>query len=160
MAKNDVTFKMTGLREMERNLLDLAEEFGPRNARTTLNAPMKSAMAIVEDDIRANTPVATGFLVGTVKQKSGKPRKTQLAELKNPNLVAFRSAGWLGANFHQMIAVEYGTRKNPEGRIIRGALEDNASQVLQTLREGWEASMAKTVARLNKRKKLGKLKIR
>ena len=160
MAKSDVTFEMKGLRELERNLLSLAEEYGPRNARTALNKPMKDAMSIVENQIRSNTPRDTGFLVGTVKQKAGKPRKTQLPELNNPNVVAFRSAGWIGGNFPHMLAVEYGTRRNPEGNIIRSALENNSQSVLRTFLDGWDDSMKKAITRLNKRKKLGKLKIR
>lgn len=157
--KSGFSAEVKGLKELEKNLLDLGKEFGFRNARTSLSKPLKDAMQPVEDQIRQNTPVDQGLLVNSLASKIGRGRGVRDPHLKSKDVVQARRVGWFG-NYKKMLAIEFGTRQRPAGNIIRGALEDNFNQVVDTFTSGLKQSIEKATNRLNKRKALGKLKIR
>ena len=62
MAAPDVSFQVRGLRDLDRNLVALSEEYGPRNAISSLRAPMRSALRPILARIESTTPVDTGAL--------------------------------------------------------------------------------------------------
>ena len=139
-----VNFEVQGLRELERNILDLSNDYSPRQARSAFNIPMRNAFRIVEDQIRNNTPVDTGRLRELVRLMTGRTNRFETAD--DPNAVWAARAGWFWTSpasySFQALAVEYGTRFQPGQRILRNALENNVQAVLstfsQTLGEGIE----------------------
>ena len=172
MAKvksNGMNFEIKGGKELEQTLLDLAKEYGPRNIRNALNTPLKNALKPVEEQIRTNTPVDTGGLrnsvksaVGRGKQARGFGGKSRGFKTGGPgsNVIAAARTGWMKVNFRHAVAVEYGSRETPATRVIRDALKDNSDSILGDLFKRVGANIEKTVGRLNKKKKLGKLRIR
>ena len=163
----DFEFRIDGLDELEKNLLDLAREYGPRNARNAFNVPMKKALAVVEEKIIADTPMDTGELKQSVKIKTGRGPvlKSRLNwNIASPGgkdkIVAAAHVGWYGQSSYKLLAVEYGTRKKSRPGVVRRALRTKAGHVMKTFRTEFAKNLTKTANRLSKRKKLGKLKVR
>lgn len=132
MAVPPQRFEVQGLSEAARALDRLSREFGPRSARGILNVPLRRAMQPVEDQIEATTPRATGRLAGLTTLRVGVSNKFD--RRKNPGVVAAARTGWTwpagDGTWHQALAIEFGTRYQPEQRILRNALESNVRQSL------------------------------
>ena len=168
MAKPGVSIKIKGGKELEKTLLQLSKQYGPRNIRTAVNAPLKEAIKPVEADIRSNTPVDTGNLKNSIGTKLGRGKLPKGGGNSRgvskggvgANIFAAIRTGWMNINFRKAVAVEYGTTKKPATNVISNALERNASGVLSIFFNGVSKSIEKAVNRLSKRKKLGKLKFR
>lgn len=153
MAVPTVEFRVEGLRELERNILELAEEYTPQQARRTLNIPMRNAFRIVENQIRNRTPVDTGRLRELVRLESTRPNRFDLAE--NPNYIWVARAGWFWTSpstySFQALAVEYGTRFRVGYRTLRNALENNVNPVLNAFSTELAANITRTATRLARR---------
>lgn len=167
-SKGGPTFSFKGGKELEQNLLDLAKEFGPRNIRSSMNAPLKKAIVPITEEIRQKTPVDTGKLKASIITKTGRgPIVKAIKTLgrkfgyKAPKTNVFAAAytGWTGP-WYKLFRVEYGTRHFPAKHIISQSLENKGQEALNILSSQWNSGLAKTVKRLNKRKALGKLKIK
>lgn len=153
MAAPQVDFQVQGLAGLERNILDLAEAYGPRNARVAFNIPMRNAFRIVEDTIRSTTPVDTGRLRETVDLQSTTANRFERAD--SPNAIWAVRAGWFWTSpstfSFQALAVEYGTRFQPAERTLRRALEGNAGAVLNQFSRTLGANIERTADRLGAR---------
>ena len=86
---------VSGLRELERNLLELADQYGPRNAITALRVPMRRSLEVVAQHIRANTPVDSGALRDStglrVNMASARLRRSRFV---GPNSILVGRVGW------------------------------------------------------------------
>ena len=135
-----VTIQTRGFREAERNLVNLAREFGPRGTRTLINRELRSAFRPVADEIRSNTPVDTGGLRDSVSLRVGAPtRRDRRNPEVGPNVFAIARAGWFWRGtslWFQSINVEYGNSQQAPHNILRSALENNANTVLTNLATG------------------------
>lgn len=155
MAAPQVDFRVEGLAGLERNLLQLAEDFGPRNARRAFNIPMRDAFRIVENDIRSNTPVDTGRLRETVRTQTGTANRFERAD--SPNAVWSARAGWFWTSpsyfSFQALAVEYGTRSQTGLNVLRGALQRNIPAVLDQFGSTLGANIERTADRLGRRQR-------
>ena len=155
MAVPTVSFRIEGLRELERNLADMSEEYGPRNARRSLGIPMRNAFRIVEAAIRSTTPVDTGRLRETVGLRSSSPSRFDL--LDNPDAIWRVRSGWFWTSpsyySFQTLAIEYGTRSQPALAVLRNSLTNNAAAVIQQLSFTLGANIERTANRLAARQR-------
>ena len=164
--QDDVYMTLEGGKELERTLLDLAKQWGPRNIRTAVNVPLKRAIEPVTKDIEQNTPVDTGDLKASVRTKLGvgpiqkSIKKATGMRGRNTTVFAAISTGWYGGSWHKLSRVEYGTRRTPAHRVITGALKRQGRRALSIFFREINVGIERTVNRLSKRKKLGKLKVR
>ena len=133
----DLTFMANGFDQLERDWLQLAQDLGPRRARTVANIPIRNALRPVRAVIEANTPVDSGGLRDSINQNQ---RIATRAELRSGtftrNDVAVGRVGWFWRGeslWFQALAVEYGTRFTQPQRVLRAALEDNVNVVVATL---------------------------
>ena len=155
MAAPQVDFQVQGLAGLERNMLQLANDYGPRNARRAFNIPMRDAFRLVENAIRVNTPIDTGRLRETVLLQSTTANVFERAD--SPNAIWSVRAGWFWTSpstfSFQTLAVEYGTRFVPAQRTLRNALESNASAVLDQFGRELGANIERTADRLGRRQR-------
>lgn len=150
----DLDFKLTGFKELENTLNELGEEFGHRKVRTSVNKALKKAMKPVEQQIRSLTPVDTGYLKQSVKTNTGKPKRRELSVTLGPNVIAVARSGWFYKNrgdHFQAIAIEYGTRSMRPQKILRGALKDNITEVLNSLAKNLGPDIEKRAEKLRKK---------
>ena len=172
MAKNDagVTFDIKGGKELEKTLLDLAKEYGPRNVRNTVNKPLKLAIQPVTNIIKRNTPVDSGQLLGKIETKTGRGTVSRVTKGRNKkgfsrggvgkNIFAAVRTGWFNANYMKLISVEYGNVNIKARNVIVNALRIKSRTVITIFFAKVNKNIEKSVKRLSNRKKLGKLKIR
>ena len=147
----DLTIRTTGFDQLERDWLELAADLGPAKARTTLNRPMRQAIQLVANTIRANTPVDTGRLRDSVNTNAGRARRSELRTgAFSMNDVVVARAGWFWrgqSNWFQALAVEYGTRTQPAQMVLRNALRSNSTAMLQQLSTGIRQAIIRRTAR-------------
>lgn len=144
--------KVEGLKQVERNLLALAADLGPRKARSTLRIPMRDAMAPVLQDITANTSIDTGGLRRSIKGVGRSPSKATLKRSKNTiytySTGYFWRRGATRSQFKKAVALEYGTRSQPQLATLRNALCRNQRKVLSGLADRLGRSIEKRAIRL------------
>ena len=147
----NLTVRTNGFDQLEKDWLELAEDIGPAKARTTLNRPMRQAVEIVADDIRANTPIDSGGLRDSVNTNAGRARRAEVSSgVFDTNDVVVARAGWFWrgeSRWFQALAVEYGTRTLPAQMVLRDALMSNTTEMLQTLSTGIREAITKRTAR-------------
>ena len=135
-----VTIQTRGFREAERNLLRLANQFGPRGVRGLVNRELRDAFRPVEQEIRTNTPVDTGGLRESTALRVGAPtRRDRRNNEVGPNVFAIARAGWFWRGeslWFQATNVEFGNSRQAPANVLRAALENNAGRVLTDLSRG------------------------
>ena len=153
MAAPRVNFQVQGLRELENNILELSEEYGPRGARSAFNIPMRDSFRVVEEQIRSTTPVDTGRLRELVRLQTGTANRFERAD--SPDAVWAARAGWFWTSpstySFQALAVEYGTRFIPAQRTLRNALENNINAVLDQFSDRLAAGIERRATQLARR---------
>lgn len=131
----DLMMKVDGLRDLERKLIDLQNEYGCRTAQQALRPAVKAAMEPLVNDVKASTPVDTGTLSSSTRLKIGKPTQkmvSQSAYYKSSTII-YGQVGWFwrGASlWNQALAVEYGSVHNPAAYALRGALENDTRAIV------------------------------
>ena len=132
---DSLTFNVRGVAELERAWLRLADDLGPRRARTVANIPIRRALAPVRNQIERETPIDTGELRDSINTNAGTARRTeQRSGTFGPNVVAVGRTGWFWRGrslWFQALAVEYGTRYTEPRSVLRNALEQNVNNVLR-----------------------------
>ena len=135
-----VTIQTRGFIEAERNLLRLANQFGPRSARGLVSRELRAAFRPVEQDIRNNTPVDTGGLRESTALRVGAvTRRDRRNPEVGPNVFAIARAGWFWRGeslWFQATNIEFGNSRQAPTNVLRGALENNANSVVQNLARG------------------------
>ena len=159
MAIPDFDFRLEGLEQANRNINELAREFGPRRARQTFSVPLRRAFAIVEADIRANTPVDTGNLRDTTQLRAGVANRFERRRF--PDAVYAVRAGWFYPSPNtltfQALAVEYGTRFQGGTAVLRTALANNVERSLQIFCNEIGDRIMRTARRLNRQRAAGRI---
>jgi HK97 gp10 family phage protein len=137
------TIEVKGLKEFERVLLDLQEEFGTTKAKRALIPALREAMEAAKTKIKAGAPVDTGKLKIKIRKgakvATGKDKKRKYL---SPNTVAFGYVD-VGVNYKDekgeyrpaAEAMEYGTAKTPGKPFIRNNFQSAVPQVLASLAE-------------------------
>ena len=155
MPAPTIRANITGLAEAERNLLELAREYGPGRARRTLTTPLNRAIAPVLDQIQTETPVDTGRLRESVRRRTGAANRFERMEF--PDAVAATRVGWFWAagnsQWFQALAVEFGQPRQGVGgqRILRNALENNIDEVIRIFSRELGPQIERTAERLGRR---------
>ena len=157
MAVPEFTFRVEGLSELERNLRQLGEEYGPRRARTAFRIPMRNAFRVVEAAIRSSTPVDTGDLQETTRLQVGVSNRFEKA--RNPGAVYSARAGWFWTParsfWFQALAVEFGTSQVPARAVLRNALSNYGEAAANQLGRELGANIEKTARRLARQRARG-----
>jgi HK97 gp10 family phage protein len=157
-----ITAKLEGAKELEKTLVDLAKEYGPKGVRAVFTGPIKKAMAGMLQDIQSGTPVDTGALKESTALKVGRPSKSRLRQSKavDEHTVAEGRVGWFWkrgdkVNSYEALAVEFGTNTTPARAVLRKALQTNASGAVQILQKEIGLSIEKTAKRLARKRSKG-----
>ena len=160
MATPQLNFRIEGLRELERNLLELANEYGPRNALSALRQPVRNSLRLIAADIEANTPVESGSLresVGvSVRMRRSKDQGPHVPE----DAVLVGEVGWRWRNvslWRRALAIEFGTRTQSAQSVLRDALGRSQGQILNDFSRDLGESIMRTARRLERRSRAGRL---
>lgn len=137
------TIEVKGLKEFERTLLDLQEEFGTTRAKRALVPALRQAMEATRSRIKAGAPVDTGKLRTKVRRgakvATGKDKRKKYL---SPNTIAFGYVD-VGVNYKDQKgqyrpaaeAMEFGTAEVAGRPFIRQGFESTAPQMLASLAE-------------------------
>lgn len=127
--------EVKGLKELERNLLALSDEFGPKAGVQAMRPAMRAAVKPLESTIIATTPRDSGTLADSTKTKIGKPTKKMLRSVHfNEKQVLSARVGWTWKEvslWNQSLAVEFGTRNQSQQAVLRNAFDQHRNQMLQ-----------------------------
>lgn len=150
--------KVEGLRELDSALADLVAEFGPKSAGQAVRPALRKASAPIKAAVDANTPVASGTLLGSAKLRIKKPTKKMIAGMGGHHkeshiLTATIGYEWSNPSlWNQALSVEFGNSHSPEQAPLRRALRSNANTALDTLSRELAISIEKAAKKLlNKR---------
>ena len=166
MATPDVSFRVDGLRDLERNLVALAEEYGPRNAISSLRAPMRSALRPILARIEVNTPVDTGALREsariTIRQPNRRRDRGPHTNFNRNILVGLVGWQWSsGRNlWNRGLAIEFGNRTTPAQPVLRPTLDSLGQAVADNFAEDAARAIERTARRLGNRQRAGRLRRR
>ena len=156
MPVPDQTFRVDGLRELERNLEALANEYSFQQARKTLTTPLNRAVAPILAQVQQDTPVDTGALRESVARRTGAANRFYRRE--EPGAVAQARVGWFWAagnsQWFQALAVEFGQpREGIAGTaVLRNALAQNANDAVRIFRDELGPQIERTARRLSRRR--------
>lgn len=128
--------RVEGLIELSAIFNQLGEELGFSRVRSIPRIPLRNAMRdIVEPVIVANTPIDTGRLRDSVQTTVRNTRNSEVFSGtfdRNTLVRAVTGWTWQGQSlWFQALAVEYGTRYQAPQAILRNALQNNVSRVVQ-----------------------------
>ena len=164
MAAPELVARVSGLRDLERNLEALAQQYGPRNAVTALRVPMRRSLEVVANHIRSNTPVDSGAL----RDSTGIRINMATANLRRsrfvgPDAVLVGRVGWQWTTpslWQQALSVEYGNRVSTAQPTIRPAVSVLADVVVRNFAPALEANIEATCRRLGRMSSAGTLRRR
>lgn len=166
MAAPDLSFQVEGLRALERNLVDLAEQYGPRNAISALRAPMRAALRPVLTRIEANTPVDTGTLRESARISIRQPnrRRDRGPHTNFSRNILVGLVGWQwsrGMNlWNRALATEFGNRVTPAQPVLRPTLDGLGQSIADNFAEDAARAIERTADRLGRRQAAGTLRRR
>lgn len=158
----DFTYQVQGLRQLERNLDALAEEYGPRNALAALRAPIRAALRPLADDIASNTPVDTGALAESVRITVRMPGRRQRGpHIDSRRHVLVGEVGWRWSRGNSLLgralALEFGNRRVAAQPVLRPAFDRHSRTIANTFAEEFARSIERTATRLGRRAAAGTL---
>lgn len=147
----EMKMKVEGLRDLERKLIDLQQEYGGRTAAQALRPAVKAAMTPLVSEVEGNTPVDTGVLQSSTRLKIGKPTKKMVSRSGHykSTTIIYGQVGWFwrgGRFWPQVIAVEFGTMETPAHNVLRSALENNARGIVTRFKNTLGPSIEKKAA--------------
>ena len=152
MAKEIVSVKVEGLAELDQALLDLAEEFSTRNAKTVLRKALRDAGQIIADAGQQNAPRASPVVskrplaeTYTVSTKLSKRQKS--LHRKESALEVF-----VGPTPHpKSVQTEFGNSHQAAHPHLRPAWDANMHRSLEVMVDQTRVRLEATRARLVKR---------
>lgn len=151
----ELTVKIEGLKELEDNLMEMADEYGPKSGLQALRPAIKAAMKPAEMAVRSNTPVDSGALLGSTKTKIGKPsRKMLSSEHYGQNTVLVGRTGYFWTKpslWNQALAVEFGTRMKRAKSPLRNSFDQTHSQMIKEFSTTLGPAIEKKAAQLHKK---------
>ena len=157
--------EIVGLRQLERNLNQLADQYGPRNAASAYRAAMRRTLNPIRDEIKANTPIDTGGLAESTKINISAPTRRLRRNPELKNVVFIGSVGWIWRSptftrFHQAVNVEFGNIYRQPRRVLRDAFETLQRSVNTDFVPTLTREIERTATRLARRQERGNLRIR
>ncbi len=165
MAAPNLGITIRGLDSLERNLLDFADQYGPKNAISALRAPLRSSLRSVAEQIRSNTPVDTGELRESTSISITQPTRRLLRSnyINNDSIIVGR-VGWFWGRGEMLwlrsLFVEFGNRHTPARPVLKPALRTLQSVLVADFAPAMAKSMEATARRLGRRALRGTLRRR
>lgn len=158
MARKRQEFKIEGLRETEQALVELAEEFSPRNARNVVRGALKDGGQIIAKAGEANAPRgATGQLAESYTVTSKLSRRQRKLHRKESAMETF-----VGPTPHpKSVQTEFGNAHQAAHPHLRPAWDANQRRVLDLIVDRIQVRIEETRRRLLQRaaRTLAKIKI-
>ena len=155
----DSTIKVTGLKELEKNLLALQKEYGGKAAPQAMRPAVKAAITPLKTSVMQDTPVDEGALRDSTAVKIGKPTKKMShgGHYNNSTILAGR-VGWFWSSpslWNQSLAVEFGTKNQPAQHVLEGVFDREASGMLKRFKDTLGPAIEKKATALNKKRNKG-----
>lgn len=158
MAK-DGTIKVTGLKELEKNLRALQKEYGGKAAPQAMRPAIKAAITPLKDSVIQDTPVDEGALRDSTAVKIGKPtRKMQHGGHYNNTTILVGRVGWFWSGpslWNQSLAVEFGTKEQPAQHVLEGVFDREAKGMANRFKSALGPAIEKKAKALNKKRNKG-----
>jgi hypothetical protein len=136
--------RLEGLKELDKALVGLAEEFHPRNARSVLRSSLKEGGKIIADAGEALAPRLSGELADSYTVGSKLSRRQKRAHKKESQIETF-----VGPTPHaKSVQTEFGNAHQAPHPHLRPAWDANWKRVLDTITSQIAERLEKTRARL------------
>ena len=157
----DVVMKVEGLKELEKALTELNEEFGGKSAPQAIRPAIRKAMAPLVPKLQAATPEDTGALKQSAKLSVRTPNKKMASQSEHYNntTILAGQVGWFWKKpslWSRALAVEYGTQDRAGKFILTQLFEQNNSEMLKTFKAELGPAIEKKAAQLHKKRLKGK----
>ena len=138
-------FKVEGLKELDAALVELAEEFHPRNARNVLRGALKDGGQIIADAESALAPVGvTGQLAASPTVGSKLTRRQKKMHRKESPIEVH-----VGPTPHpKSVQTEFGNAHQAAEPHLRPAFDGNWRRVLDLIVDQTKVRLERTRARL------------
>ena len=147
MAKEVVSVRVEGLADLEQSLLDLAEEFSVRNARTVLRKALRDGGQIIADAGEQNAPRLSGKLAESYTVTTKLTKRQRTLHRKESPLEVF-----VGPTPHpKSVQTEFGNAHQAAHPHLRPAWDANMHRALDTIVAQCRVRLEQTRARLVKR---------
>lgn len=146
--------ELNGFKEVRDMLFEVSEMLNPRKARSIFNKALKRVLKDTLADMKANTPVDSGFSKKNLRIKIRSPTKAELS--RHPNSIVVASVGFMPKNATkgQSIAyfiLEYGSEDREPLRIIRNASNRNDEKLFANLIQYFLEEVEKAAAKARKK---------
>lgn len=152
----ELEFEVQGLKELERNLLALSAEYGPKTGPQAMRPAIKAAVGEIEGTISHFTPRDTGKLADSTKIRIGKPTRAMLrSEHFNQDTIIAARIGWTwsGASlWNQALNVEFGTSKSSGQAILRTSFDLHRDQMLKDFADTLGPAIEKKAKALHRKR--------
>lgn len=137
-------FKIEGLKELDQALVELAEEFHPRNARNVLRSSLKEGGKIIASAGEANAPRLSGKLAESYTVGGKLSRRQRRLHKKESQIETF-----VGPTPHaKSVQTEFGNAHQSPHPHLRPAWDSNVTRVLDVIVGQIKERLEKTRARL------------
>lgn len=155
----DIKVKVEGLKELEKALAELKEEYGGKSAQQAMRPAVRKALKPAESTIKSTTPVDSGALAESTKIRIGKPSKAMLkSEHFNEQQVIAGRVGWTWKSpslWSEALAVEFGTQNRPADQTLRNAFDNHSDQMIETFKNELGPSIERKAKALHKKRSKG-----
>jgi HK97 gp10 family phage protein len=129
VASTRTTFRVEGLSELDAALIELADEFHPRNARNVLRGALKDGGQIIADAGEANAPRLTGQLAQSYTVGAKLSRRQRGQYTRESAIETF-----VGPTPHpKSIQTEFGNSHQAAHPHLRPAWDANWRRVLDVI---------------------------
>lgn len=145
MASTRTMFKVEGLKDLDDALVELAEEFHPRNAKNVLRSSLKDGGKIIADAESALAPRGvTGQLAESPTVGTKLTRRQKKQHTKESPIEMF-----VGPTPHpKSVQTEFGNAHQSAHPHLRPAFDNNVMRVLDVIKTAVAERLEKTRARL------------
>lgn len=148
MAKNTVTVKVSGLKELNKKLNDLDLELRKRAAREA----GREAIKPVAERMKNKIAVDTGGLKDTIRVSATTAPSRLKKYSKKASMIASASVGRKshkeGGTGHQALQLEYGTDNMEAQPFVRPAIQGHEKSVFMHFRKHLNKSINKFARRM------------
>lgn len=131
-----ITFEVKGLKELERELLQLPDKIARRSLARAAAAGARMVRDKARENARAIGLVDKGRLVKSIRVKKKKTRDWRTTQIYG---IGHGGKGWYGRLYEYGFKTPVGERKHRPH--IRPALDENAEQVAQAVKDRLDAEI-------------------
>lgn len=143
--------KVEGLRALDKALGDLAQEIGPRRARTPLRQALQAIGRPIAEDARSRVRVDKGHLRDSIRVGGLLSRSQRAEHVKESDIEVHVGP----SNLPQAITEEFGTTDQAPHPFLRPAWEAGKDKALESFKGVLTERLARAVARLAKQRAKG-----